>query len=100
MRDSAPAVQNHRKGQSEQAVAQRFCKVECVIAGDERRIVEIELFGEGSHLVRLINRDPDHLEPLAAKLALSANELGHFLSTGTAPGGPEVHDHHLAAPLG
>src|SRR5207248_10038505 len=100
MRDSAATVQNHGKGQSEKAVAERFREVERFISGNERRIVELELLGEGGHLVGLIDRDPDHLEPLPAKLALSADELGHFLSTRTAPSGPEVHDHHLASPLG
>ena len=49
--------------------------------------------------VCLIDGDADELQAFAAEFLLDADELGHLLAAGRAPGRPEIDDQQLALPL-
>ena len=51
-------------GKALSSIAQRLRKLDGAIPADQRRVVEIELFGKLRDLVRLIDRDADELQPL------------------------------------
>src|ERR1700737_1205490 len=61
---------------------------------------QIGVFEEGFRLFRIAGVDVDrnHLEILAPKLGLQAVQRRHLLTTGHAPGGPQIDQHGLAAP--
>ena len=68
---------------------------------EENRQVESESFekgGEDGRLLAGIHREKR--ERLVGKTGFKSRHRGHLAHAGCAPGGPEVHEHHLAPVVG
>lgn len=97
--DAALTIQDHCKGQASETIAERLRDVHDLVAADQRRVVQVELFHKLNDVIPLIDGDAYKLQSFRPKFMLSPNEFRHLFSTWRAPSRPEIHHHDLASPL-
>src|SRR5579872_3521027 len=59
------------------------------------RIAELALPNEGLYFARVFVTDGENHQPALFESPKDGLEIGHLLSAGRTPGGPEIHQHHL-----
>ena len=70
-------------------------------AGHNDRVINAFLFGKSLYLadfVGIIHGNSDHLQTILIT-SLQIDELRNFLTTGRAPGGPEIQQYNFAMPI-